>query len=61
MRRIILALFAIAALAGCAETLQGMYDDRAREECDNNTDNSRSRGDCYDNVDRNSRAHRDDW
>jgi hypothetical protein len=57
MRRIILALVAAAALAGCVESLQSAYDDRARDECDNNTDNSR---DCYDSVDRNSRAHQDD-
>ena len=60
MRRIILALVAAAALAGCVESLQSAYDGRARDECDNNTDNSRARSGCYDSVDRNSRAHQDD-
>lgn len=60
MRRMILALIAAAALAGCVESLQAAYDDRARDECDNSTNNPRARSTCYDNVDGNSRAHREE-
>jgi hypothetical protein len=55
----ILALIAAAALAGCVESLQAAYDDRARDECDNTTNNSRARSDCYDGVDHNSHSHRE--
>jgi len=59
MRRILIALAAAAALGGCASTLQSMYDEQAREECDNNS-SAGSRGSCYDRVDENSRRRRRD-
>ncbi len=34
MRRLILALAAAVTLAGCVSSLQGAYEDRAREECE---------------------------
>jgi hypothetical protein len=35
MRRLVLALAAVMMLSACVSTLQGAYDDRAREdECD---------------------------
>lgn len=33
MRRVLLALLGVLALSGCMSTLQGAYDDRARDEC----------------------------
>ncbi len=40
MRRLVLALAAVMMLSGCISTLQGAYDDQARQdECD------RARGD----------------
>ena len=62
MRRVISALaagLAAAALAGCVETLQSAYDDRAYDECDNASGNARAHSDCYDRVDANRRAHSD--
>lgn len=34
MRRLVLVLMAAIALAGCASTLQGAYDEQSREECE---------------------------
>jgi hypothetical protein len=57
MRRFILVLAATALLSGCATSLQSMYDEQAREECDNNASTT-ARGSCYDRVDQNSRERR---
>jgi len=54
MRRLLFVL-AATALAGC----QSMYDEAAREECDNTT-GARERGACYDRVDENSRDQQQD-
>ena len=59
MRRMLIALAAAAMLGGCASTLQSMYDEQAREECDNNS-SAGSRGACYDRVDANRRDRRRD-
>lgn len=34
MRKLILALAAAAFLSGCASMLQGAYDERARQQCE---------------------------
>jgi uncharacterized protein YceK len=34
MRRLVLAFMAAVALAGCASTLQGAYDEQRRTECE---------------------------
>ncbi len=34
MRRLILALASLVLLAGCASTLQGVYDERREQECE---------------------------
>lgn len=36
MRTLLLALAAAVALSGCVSTLQNAYDERAREECEEN-------------------------
>lgn len=51
MRRLLFALLAAATLSGC---LSSMYDERARQECDQET-SARERGACYDRVDQNRR------
>lgn len=53
MRRIVIVLLAAFTLSGC---LGGMYDERAREECDQET-TARERGACHDRVDQNRRDH----
>ncbi|MGE0597532.1 MAG: lipoprotein [Hyphomonadaceae bacterium] len=58
MRRMLLAAVAALALSGCTSTLQGMYDERAREECDQQS-GAGDRGACYDRVEQNSRDR--DW
>jgi hypothetical protein len=59
MRRMLIVLATAAMLGGCAPTLQSMYDEQAREECDNNS-SAGSRRACYDRVDENSRQRRRD-
>lgn len=56
MARLSVVLLTLIALAGCG-TLQSAYNSRARHECDRSTRAS-ERGDCYDRVDQNARAHR---
>ena len=58
MRSVMAVMVLAAALGGCASTLQGMYDERAREQCDQEA-SSRERGACYDRVEQNSRER--DW
>ena len=53
MRRALIVLLAAAALSGCL-SLDSMYDDAARTECDQQT-SPRERGACYDRVDQNRR------
>jgi hypothetical protein len=53
MRRVLFVLLAAAALGGCL-SIDTMFDDRAREECDQET-SPRERGECYDRVDQNRR------
>jgi hypothetical protein len=36
MRKLVFALAAALALAGCMSTLQNAYDERAQEECEEN-------------------------
>lgn len=36
MRRTILTLLALVMLSGCASTLQNVYDEQARRECERN-------------------------
>ena len=54
MRRALLGLLTAIALGGCVSTLQGMYDDQARSDCDQISRQS-ERSSCHDRVDRNSR------
>ena len=54
MRKLVLAAVAAVMLSGCA--LDSMYDDHARDECDQET-TSRQRGECYDRVDQNRREN----
>lgn len=58
MRRFFFALIASATLGGCISTLEGGYDSRAREECDQSTRAS-ERGACYDRVEQNRRERRE--
>jgi hypothetical protein len=58
MRRFLFALAAAATLGGCASTLEGAYDSRARSECDRST-GARDRGECYDRIDQNRREQRE--
>lgn len=50
-------LAAACALTGCISSLEGAYDDHAREECDSQTSGS-ARSDCYDRVEQNRRDRR---
>jgi hypothetical protein len=58
MRRALLRLVLVALLAapaaGCLSTIEGAYDDHARDECDQSTRGT-ARSDCYDSVERNRR------
>jgi len=54
MRRALLSLLAAMALSGCIETLQGMYDEQARSDCDEISNRS-ERSSCHDRVDQNRR------
>ncbi len=58
MRRVLLVLFASAALSGCISMLESGYDSRARHECDRST-RAGERGACYDRVDQNRRERRE--
>jgi hypothetical protein len=54
MRKLAAIVVAAALLSGCMSTLQkNTYDERAREECDQEPGTNRV--DCYDRVERNSR------
>ncbi len=53
MRAFVMVLAALA-LCGCMSTLDGAYDEHAREECDRETRGS-ARSDCYDRIDENRR------
>jgi hypothetical protein len=54
MRRALFALFAAAALGGCVSMLEQAYDERARDECDQNA-RAGDRGLCYDRVEQHRR------
>jgi hypothetical protein len=54
MLRGIVAALAAVLLAGCVSTIQGAYDEHAREECERET-SPRDRGACLDRVDQNRR------
>jgi hypothetical protein len=56
MLRGIVAALAAVLLAGCVSTIQGAYDEHAREECERET-SPRDRGACLDRVDQNRREH----
>jgi hypothetical protein len=53
MRKLAAILCAAALLGGCMSTLQNAYDERARDECEQ--ERGADRVDCYDRVERNSR------
>lgn len=55
MRRLVSAALAAVVLAGC----QSLYDDQAMRDCDESTRSGAERGQCYEDVERNSREHRD--
>lgn len=58
MRRAILALVSALALSGCLSTLDSMYDDQSRRQCEESTRPS-ERGECLDRVDRHRQERRD--
>lgn len=53
MRRMILALCAVATLGGCVSMLDSAYDEQAGDECEQA--GPRDRGGCYDRVDQHAR------
>lgn len=57
MRLLLLGVLAALALGGCASTLQGVYDEQARTECEQISDAS-ARSACFDRVAQNSRERR---
>lgn len=52
--RILAAALALMALSGCVSTIQGAYDEQARDECEQ--ESAARRGACIDRVEQNSRS-----
>lgn len=55
--RLLLVLVGVAALAGCADFAQDLYDSWASDNCAKGTTADEQRA-CQDSVDRNSADHR---
>jgi|CXWL01.1.fsa_nt_gi hypothetical protein len=56
MRKSAIAALAALMLGGCMSTLEDIYDDRGREECERET-RPNERGECLDRHEQNRREH----